>query len=68
MVHQHLTRLSLVAVTLTGRQSRVAGDADSSLLLVHVNQLALEAAARRTEHLPKHRDAHLEEKIRLTIL
>lgn len=51
MVNQHLTRLSLVAATLTGRQSRVTGDADSSLLLVHVKQLALEAAARRTEHL-----------------
>lgn len=45
-----LTRL-MVAGRLTGRQGRVTGDADSSLLPVHVDQLTLQAAAGGAEHL-----------------
>lgn len=37
--------------TLTGRQGGVAGDTHPGLLPVHVNQFALQAAARCTEHL-----------------
>ena len=36
---------------LTAHQGRVAGDTHPGLLPVHVRQPALEAAARRTEHL-----------------
>lgn len=36
---------------LTSRQSRMTGDADTSLLPVHVHEPALQAAARRTENL-----------------
>lgn len=36
---------------LTGRQSRMTRDANPSLLPVHVNELTLLAAARRTEDL-----------------
>lgn len=36
---------------LTTRQSRMTGDTDTSLLPVHVHEPALQAAARRTEHL-----------------
>lgn len=44
----------LLAMMLTARQSRMTGDADASLLPVHVHEPALQAAARRTEHLKKH--------------
>lgn len=41
----------MVARSLTSRQGRVTVDADSSLLPVHVDQLALQAAAGGAEHL-----------------
>lgn len=48
---------------LTTRQSRVTGDADASLLPVHVHEPALQAAARRTEHLKKHTDRQTKKNI-----
>lgn len=43
----------LLALMLTTRQCRMTGDTDASLLPVHVHEPALQAAARRTEHLKK---------------
>ena len=45
----------LLALMLTTRQCRVTGDTDAGLLPVHVHEPALQAAARRTEHLKKHK-------------
>lgn len=41
----------LLAKLLTTGQRRMTGDTDASLLPVHVHEPALQAAARRTEHL-----------------
>lgn len=50
MVSHHLKRLT-IAGTLTGRQGQMTGDTHPSFLPVHVDQLALHAAAGGTEHL-----------------
>lgn len=46
---------------LTSRQSRMTGDTDPSLLPVHVNELTLQTAARRAEHL-KNTQPQIKEK------
>lgn len=52
MQHVNWTEVSVYWM-LTTRQSRMTCDTDASLLPVHVLESALQAAARRTEHLQK---------------